>query len=108
MNTSPVQNLNQTWRQARGLPLNPNTCGPLTDKADYTFLDGRPTPLGMRQKRRLIKQREIATRIIQLSKEIDYAVERHKNHLEKQEEYKKNILENKLQPKGHLLLKNKN
>lgn len=35
------------WRYARGLPRNPNTAGPLTDLPDYTFMDGRPTPLGV-------------------------------------------------------------
>lgn len=87
--------------------MNPNAYGPLTDKPDYTFLDGRPTPLGMRQRKRLQKQKEMAVRVIQLSKEIDYAVERHSKILKDEENRKNQILANKLKPKGHLLLKNK-
>jgi len=34
--------------------------GILTDGADYIFLDGRPTPFGMKQKRKLLLQREYA------------------------------------------------
>lgn len=34
--------------------------GVLTDGADYIFLDGRPTPFGMKQKRKLLLQREYA------------------------------------------------
>lgn len=33
------------WRVSRGLPVNKNAEGILTDGPDYTFLDGRPTPL---------------------------------------------------------------
>lgn len=38
--------------------------GVLTDGADYIFLDGRPTPFGMKQKRRLLLQREYAVSCI--------------------------------------------
>jgi large subunit ribosomal protein L52 len=42
------------------LPLNPMDRGVLTDGADYVFLDGRPTPFGTKQKRKLLLQREYA------------------------------------------------
>lgn len=35
------------WRRNRRLPKNPSSSGPLTDLPDYTFMDGRPTPLGV-------------------------------------------------------------
>lgn len=38
--------------------------GILTDGADYIFLDGRPTPFGMKQKRKLLLQREYAVSCI--------------------------------------------
>lgn len=38
--------------------------GILTDGADYIFLDGRPTPFGMKQKRKLLLQREYAVSYI--------------------------------------------
>lgn len=46
------------------MPLNPMDKGILTDGADYIFLDGRPTPFGMKQKRKLLLQREYAVSCI--------------------------------------------
>ncbi|KYN34413.1 39S ribosomal protein L52, mitochondrial [Trachymyrmex septentrionalis] len=103
---SCVQYLNQKWRQKRGLTVNPNTFGLLTNMADYTFKDGRPTPLGVRQKARLDKQRGYAiyAKIVKLVREVDFAVERHARIQEKKKEERQEILNNKLKPKGDLLL----
>lgn len=40
-------NFDITWRRDRRLPKNPTSSGPLTELPDYTFMDGRPTPLGV-------------------------------------------------------------
>lgn len=32
------------------LPVNPNTESPLTYLADFSYMDGRPTPLGVSHK----------------------------------------------------------
>jgi hypothetical protein len=40
--------------------VNPNTSGILTDKPDYSYLDGRPAEIGIGVKRRLEKQKEYA------------------------------------------------
>ncbi|KYN20730.1 PREDICTED: 39S ribosomal protein L52, mitochondrial [Trachymyrmex cornetzi] len=101
---SCVQYINQKWRQKRGLTANPNTCGPLTNLPDYTFKNGKPTPLGVRQKARLDKQRDYASKIIKLVGEIDFAVDRHARMQEKEKEERQEILNNKLKPKGDLLL----
>ncbi|XP_012058368.1 PREDICTED: 39S ribosomal protein L52, mitochondrial [Atta cephalotes] len=101
---SCTQYINQRWRQKRGLTANPNTFGPLTNLPDYTFKDGRPTPLGVRQKARLDKQRDYAAKIIKLVGEVDFAVERHARMQEKKKEERQEILNNKLKPKGDLLL----
>ncbi|XP_071451319.1 large ribosomal subunit protein mL52 [Hetaerina americana] len=92
--------IDQRWRERAGLPKNPNSYGPLTDGPDYTYLDGRPTPIGTRLKSRLLKQRELAEKIIQYSKEVDFAVERHEQILAEKENSKKRILAGKLKPKG--------
>ncbi|KYQ58064.1 39S ribosomal protein L52, mitochondrial [Trachymyrmex zeteki] len=101
---SCVHHINQRWRQKRGLTANPNTFGPLTNLPDYIFKDGRPTPLGVRQKARLDKQRDYAAKIIKLVGEVDFAVENHARMQEKKKEERQEILNNKLKPKGDLLL----
>jgi large subunit ribosomal protein L52 len=50
-------------------------------------------------------QRELAQKIVTGSWEIDYAIDRHKKLEEQKVEQKRNIIQNKLKPKGHLLLK---
>ncbi|KAH8372927.1 hypothetical protein KR009_008275 [Drosophila setifemur] len=99
--------IDQKWRAGRGLPENPNAFGPLTNLPDYTFLDGRTTPLGANQRRRLLKQQEIAAKIVELSGELDFAKQRHVQLKEEAAAQKQRILQNKLKPKGHLLLKQK-
>lgn len=105
ISTTPPCNLIQKWRKAKGLPMNPNAYGVLTDGADYSYLDGRPTPYGVRQKARLLKQKEISDRIMELTNEIDFAVERHQRVIEEESMRKRNILASKLKPKGAALLK---
>lgn len=107
------------------MPENPNAFGPLTNLPDYTYLDGRPTPLGVsiplnslkyrpnhlhfhfkaNQKRRLIKQQEIATRIVELSGELEFAKQRHERLKANAESEKQRLIRSKLKPKGHFLLK---
>lgn len=52
-------------------------------------------------------QQEIAQKIIDLSAEMDFAVERHKRLQEEEQEKRRQILENKLKEKGDKLLKTK-
>ncbi|CAH1980422.1 unnamed protein product [Acanthoscelides obtectus] len=99
--------LDQKWRKERGLPLNPNVHGVLTDSPDYTFLDGRLTPYGVGQKMRILKQKEVLSQVIDLTEEVDFAVERHNRLLIEEENKKKAILDKKLKPKGLALLKKK-
>ncbi|KAK4876660.1 hypothetical protein RN001_009166 [Aquatica leii] len=106
--TTGISCLDQRWREARGLPMNPNASGVLTDAADYSYLDGRPVPYGTRQKNRIIKQKQITETIIKLSGEIDFAVERHKQLQIDEEQRKQQIISNKLKPKGLTLLKKAN
>ncbi|XP_053963118.1 39S ribosomal protein L52, mitochondrial [Anastrepha ludens] len=97
--------LDYKWREQRGLPENPNAFGPLTNLPDYSFLDGRPTPLGANQKRRLKKQQEIAAKILTLSNELDFAKKRYARIQAEKAAEKENVLKGKLKPKGYMLLK---
>lgn len=103
--TTPQICLNQKWRKERGLPMNPNASGILTDGADFTYLDGRLTPYNTGQQIRIKQQREIAEKIIRLTGEIDFAVNRHKQMQIDEENRKKDIIDRKLKPKGANLLK---
>lgn len=99
-----VNDIDQKYRKQRNLPFNPNACGVLTDGADYSYLDGKLTPLTRGQRRRVLRQEEIKQQIIALTKEVDFAVELHKQKKLQEEETKRTILEKKLKPKGIALL----
>ncbi|XP_017836626.1 39S ribosomal protein L52, mitochondrial [Drosophila busckii] len=102
---SAARHIDQKWRAAKGLPENPNAFGPLTNLPDYTYLDGRTTPLGSNQKKRLLKQQEIATKIVELSSELEFAKKRHAQLKAKAQAERDRVMKNKLKPKGPLLLK---
>ncbi|CAK1585921.1 unnamed protein product [Parnassius mnemosyne] len=95
------------WRVSRGLPINKNAEGILTDGPDYTFLDGRPTPLLQKQKLRMLKQRDFASKIVELNSELEFAKTRHQKMLQAKEEEREAILRNRLKPKGRALLDKK-
>ncbi|KAK7081346.1 mitochondrial translation [Halocaridina rubra] len=73
--------------------------GPLIDGPDYTFLDGRPTPLGAGQRRRAIGQVEASEKVIQLMKETKFAIERHQKREKEVKEKRQRIMKSKLKPK---------
>ena len=56
----------------------------------------------------MFRQREIGQKIVTLTKEIDFAIKRDSNIKVQQEDDRKNILESKLKPKGHLLIQKSN
>lgn len=45
--TAAVQCSDAKWRTQQGVTANRNAFGPLTNLPDFTYLDGRPTPLGV-------------------------------------------------------------
>ncbi len=69
----------------------------------FTFLSF----LQSNQKKRIIKQRQLAQRIVTLINEVDDAKLRHKRLQDEKQKDKENVIANKLKPKGLLLLKNK-
>ncbi|XP_045451048.1 39S ribosomal protein L52, mitochondrial isoform X2 [Melitaea cinxia] len=93
------------WRIEQGLSANRTAEGILTDGPDYTFLDGRPTPLLQKQKKRMLKHQEYASKIVTLCSELDFAKQRHQNMLKAKEDERKAIISNRLKPKGKALLK---
>lgn len=57
--------------------------------------------------KRIQTQRDLAQKMITGSWEIDYAINRHKRMQEEDKAEKQRIMDNKLKPKGHLLIKKK-
>lgn len=53
----------------------------------------------------MLKNREFASRIVELSAELDFAKSRHQQMLDAKEEEKQTILRNRLKPKGKALRK---
>lgn len=78
--------------------------GPLVDGPDYTFLDGRPTPLRKGQQKRAKSQREAAAKVLQLMKETQFAIQMEQQQRQEQQQTKQKLLETKLKPKGHKML----
>ncbi|OWR54127.1 large ribosomal subunit protein mL52 isoform X2 [Danaus plexippus] len=95
------------WRLERGLPANRLTEGVLIDAPDYTYLDGRPTPLLQKQKKRMLRQQDYARQIIANISEIDFAKQRYFDNMKAAEEDRNNIINNRLKPKGKALLRKK-
>ncbi|XP_031849875.1 mitochondrial ribosomal protein L52 [Nomia melanderi] len=107
LHTSSVTCLNVDWRKKKGLPINANSTGPLVNFPDFSYKDNRPTPYGIRQLKRIKKHQEYVSKIMTLTGEIDYAVERHAKLLKQQEVKRQKILDSKLKQKGKLLITDK-
>lgn len=94
----------QKARRAQGLTGNPNAAGVLTDSPDFSYSDGRLTPLGSGQKKRLDRNEQTKQQIILLAGEIDFAIERYNKMQKQEQDRKQGILDRKLKPKGEALL----
>ncbi|XP_045133561.1 39S ribosomal protein L52, mitochondrial-like isoform X3 [Portunus trituberculatus] len=89
---------------SNGFKTNLGAHGPLIDGPDYTFLDGRPTPLRIGQIRRARAQREAATKVVQLMSEVQFAIQREKQLKQEQEDTRQQTIASKLKAKGHKML----
>ncbi|KXJ14670.1 39S ribosomal protein L52, mitochondrial [Exaiptasia diaphana] len=65
----------QKWRTSHGQAPDGLRYGPLTDKPDWSYADGRLAPETARRKRRMRNRLDVAQRISQLLTEIDEAKE---------------------------------
>ncbi|CAF4926011.1 unnamed protein product [Pieris macdunnoughi] len=88
------------WRLSKGLSSNRNAEGILTDGPDYTFLDGRPTPLLQKQKLRMLRQQEYVTKIVELSAELDFAKQKYQDDNRKEADERDAIIKDRLKRKG--------
>ncbi|KAM3938632.1 large ribosomal subunit protein mL52 [Leptodactylus fuscus] len=89
LHSSVVLCAGQDWRIRHSFARSGSEYGPLTDLPDWSFADGRPAPLWKAQIRRKEENKELASRIVMLSNEIDEGM---KNWKEKQERIKEQQL----------------
>ncbi|XP_075716809.1 large ribosomal subunit protein mL52 [Rhinoderma darwinii] len=66
----------QDWRIGHGFARSGSEYGPLTDLPDWSFVDGRPAPPWKGQTRRKEENKELASRIVMLSNEIDQGMKK--------------------------------
>ncbi|KAK3610031.1 hypothetical protein CHS0354_032380 [Potamilus streckersoni] len=88
------------YRLKRGQAINKTRYGPLTDLPDFTFLDGRPTPLAPGQKRRLDEKKQMTTVIMKMLQEIDTAETYFKEKQMEEKEQRDKILSKQFKPKS--------
>ncbi|XP_015706420.1 39S ribosomal protein L52, mitochondrial [Coturnix japonica] len=67
---SPPQRIGQ-WRISKGLAAGSSGYGPLRDRPDWSFVDGRPAPLWAGQVRRVKENQELALRAVSLIQSLD-------------------------------------
>ncbi|XP_050046197.1 large ribosomal subunit protein mL52 [Dermacentor andersoni] len=91
---------NHHWRIAAGLPRRWNETREFADTPDWTFNDGRPTPLTGRQRKRYLQQMEYCTTIVRYLKEIKDAQEANVRVAQEEEEIKKRVASGKFRQKG--------
>lgn len=63
---------------ANGKSRDNTSYGPLIDLPDFSYLDGRPSPLTRRQMERIEEKKQAAKKVYTLLGEIEYAKERHR------------------------------
>ncbi|XP_072169602.1 large ribosomal subunit protein mL52-like [Diadema setosum] len=98
--SSCVYSAGKTWRERQGLARSGNEYGPLTDRPDWSYADGRPAPPGQGQLERKAEQRQLAERIDVLSKEMINAKKTYKAKLEAERREEEQKMMRRLKPKG--------
>ncbi|XP_071089685.1 large ribosomal subunit protein mL52-like [Haliotis cracherodii] len=97
--TSVPVTAGQQWRLEEGQAANNTRYGPLTDRPDYSFLDGRPTPLSKGQIKRRRRRIGIANRIKLLVGEMNEAREKYAMKQEEEVKQKDEAVKRRLKPK---------
>ncbi|XP_072024600.1 large ribosomal subunit protein mL52-like [Amphiura filiformis] len=97
--TSAALYRNMKWRERENIARS-NEYGPFADLPDWSYLDGRETPLRTGQLMRKEEQREIAKRIDLLAAEMTKAVTDHQDKIQSEEDQRIEIHARKLRQKG--------
>ncbi|GBM37823.1 hypothetical protein AVEN_84529-1 [Araneus ventricosus] len=88
------------WRLRKGLPAKGREYGPITDRPDWSYADGRPVPLQEAKKRKIKLQKEYLDNIIKLTKEVDKCLDLNRQKAAKEEAIRKKAIQNRLKRKG--------
>ncbi|PIK58047.1 putative 39S ribosomal protein L52, mitochondrial [Apostichopus japonicus] len=93
------------WREENNLPRSGNEYGPLTDRPDWSYADGRPSPPSKGAIKRKQQQEELAIRIDQLAEEVLMAKENYQRSLQATADEEVKRQRRQLKPKGELTSK---
>ncbi|KAL4234010.1 39S ribosomal protein L52 [Mactra antiquata] len=96
----PFENFGMTHRLVRGESKDFKRYGPLFDKPDYTFLDGRPTPLTPEQREEREKRKLWANQVMKGIKEIKDVKDFNVQKQEMDQEYLRQLADKRLKPKS--------
>ncbi|XP_064466987.1 large ribosomal subunit protein mL52-like isoform X2 [Ornithodoros turicata] len=93
------------WRTEHGTPAKWNACRIFADEPDWSFADGRPAPLNVRQKERYLQQIDYCKTVVKMLKELHDAKEAQVGHIKSVLEKKQQIMSGKFRAKGIEALK---
>ncbi|XP_069617887.1 large ribosomal subunit protein mL52 [Ranitomeya imitator] len=100
LHSSALLCASQDWRIKHGFARSGSEYGPLTDLPDWSFADGRAAPPMKGQSRRKEENKELASRIIMFSKEMDEGMKKWTEKQESLQEQKLLKQKNQLKPKA--------
>ncbi|CAF0830394.1 unnamed protein product [Didymodactylos carnosus] len=84
---------NRYWRIENKLPKHDSQYGPLTDLPDYSYLDGQPTPMNGKTRRRLEWNKTIVHRIHELDAELKAAQDKYAQKIQQAVDEYSNVVE---------------
>lgn len=93
------------FRQKLGLTKWLNQTKELQEYSDYSFQDGRPTPVTPGQLKKIQRQQALAAAAVLHLKEIKFILDRETHNKQSASTERQQIIEGKLKPKGDKLLK---
>ncbi|XP_034250083.1 39S ribosomal protein L52, mitochondrial-like [Thrips palmi] len=91
------------FREKLGLPSRLNRTRELQEYKDYSFNDGRVTPVTPGQLKKIKIQRDLAASAVRQLKEIKFIQNRHSMKVQGRLDEKQHIINSKLKPKGDAL-----
>lgn len=91
------------WREENNLPRSGNEYGPLTDRPDWSYADGRAGPPSKGALKRRQQQRDLAMKIDELANQIFAAKENYRRSIQSRTEEETERQRRQLKSKGEFI-----